>query len=70
MIKKILKRIHNKISAELENIIIKLRKTTNFGPLRLKYVFKLKCSVKTIYRVLKNNNLIKEREKNTRGGGI
>jgi transposase len=54
------KRHGNKISPEMENKIIELRNNTNFGARRLKYEKNLEVGVSAIYRVLKENNLIKK----------
>lgn len=59
-IKRAPKRIHNKLSENIEKNIIFLRKQSGFGARRLKYEFELNVSVGAIYRILKQNNLIKK----------
>lgn len=59
-IKRTPKRIHNKLSENIEKNIIFLRKQSGFGARRLKYEFELNVSLGAIYRILKQNNLIKK----------
>lgn len=54
------KKIHNKLSENIEKNIIFLRKQSGFGARRLKYEFDLNPSVGAIYRILKQYNLIKK----------
>ncbi|MBO8153010.1 MAG: hypothetical protein H0Z30_11035, partial [Candidatus Marinimicrobia bacterium] len=53
------KLIRNKLSSEKTELIIKLREITGFGAKRLKREFNLPMSSGAIYRVLKENGLIK-----------
>lgn len=58
------KNIPHKISKEEEDKIIQARlKTPCYGPNRLKWFYKLNPSKDAIYRVLKQNNLVKNRRK-------
>jgi len=58
------KRIPHKIPQELERKIVQLRKRyPGWGPKRLKTYFDLPCSDGAIYRVLRQNGLIRKRKK-------
>lgn len=58
------KKIPHKLNEEAEQEIVRLRiKFKKFGPQRLKDQFELPYSTSTIYRVLKNYELIKKRKK-------
>ncbi len=58
------KRIPHKMSPELERKIVRLRtKYRAWGPKRLKMYFDLPCSEGAIYRVLRQNGLIRKRKK-------
>jgi transposase len=58
------KNIPHKTSKKDEEHIIMCRKRSKFlGALRLKYIYDLKSSASAIYRILKENNLIKKRKK-------
>ena len=52
----------HKIPAQLEEKITELRRRSGFGPRRLKEEFDLPCGHGAIYRVLKENGLIREKE--------
>ena len=63
-IKRTPKKIHNKVSEEIEKLVIELRKQTGYGARRLKYEFELKISVGPINRILKQNGLIESCQEN------
>jgi len=52
----------HKIPAELEEKITELRRRSGFGPRRLKEEFDLPCGHGAIYRVLKEQDLIREKK--------
>ena len=54
------KKVHNKLPENVEKNIIALRKLTGFSAKRLKYEFNLNISTGAIFRILKQNNLIKK----------
>jgi len=58
------KRIPHKMPSELEKKIVELRKRyPAWGPRRLKTYFDLACSQGAIYRVLRQNGLVRKRKK-------
>lgn len=55
--------VHNKMSKEEEEYIVKVRERTGYGAKRLKYYYDIDWSEGAIYRVLKQNNCIEEQKK-------
>jgi len=55
--------VWNKKGKEVEDLVVKLRKQSHFGPRRLKEEFNLPVSSGAIYRILKEKKLIKKHRK-------
>ena len=58
------KRVHNKTSRDIEDLIIGYRlKHPSWGPIRLKEHYNLTISEKAIWRILRDNGLIRKKRK-------
>jgi len=55
--------VHNKTKKEVEDLIIALRKQSHFGAKRLKEEFNLPVSTGAIYRIIKQNGLVRKQRK-------
>jgi transposase len=55
--------VHNKTKKEVEDLVVALRKQSHFGARRLKEEFDLPISTGAVYRIIKQNGLIKKQRK-------
>jgi len=55
--------VHNKTKKEVEDLVVTLRKQSHFGAKRLKEEFHVPISAGAIYRIIKQNGLVKKQRK-------
>ena len=55
--------VHNKVRKEVEELVVKLRKQSHFGAMRLKMEFELPISAGAINRILKERGLLKRQRR-------
>jgi transposase len=55
--------VHNKTKKEVEDLVVALRQQSRFGARRLKEEFNLPVSVGAIYRIIKQNGLVRKQRK-------
>ena len=55
--------VHNKTKKEVEDLVVALRKQSRFGAKRLKKEFDLPLSAGAIYRIIKQNGLVRKQKK-------
>jgi transposase len=52
--------VHNKTKKEVEDLVVALRKQSHFGARKLKEEFNLSISTGAIYRIIKQNGLLRK----------